>query len=104
MTEETAPASLGSYADAESEYARAADDLLAALNRRREQLSPETMAVVEENLRIIDRAIREVRTALEEDPGNAGNGHQFTSLYARKVALLQRAVRLPAKGHEGGTS
>ena len=86
-----------SYRDAEAEYRQIADDLLRFLGERRGELSAETLAVVDENLRIIDAAIREVRVALEDDPGDAGNGRRFTHLYGRKVALLRQAVALPAE-------
>jgi hypothetical protein len=39
-----------------------------------------------------------VREALENDPGHAGGEYLVASLYRKKVALLQQAVRLPAKG------
>ena len=102
--ESALPVALGSFGAAETEYGRATEELLQALEERRGALSPETLAVVDENLRIIDQAIRDVRAALERDPADAGTGHRFTSLYARKVALLQQAVRLPSEGFEGGTS
>ena len=82
----------------ESAYRRDTDELMAVLQGRRDELSPETLAVVEENLRIINQAIQEVWDALENDPGRPGNGHLVTHLYRKKVALLQQAVRLPAEG------
>lgn len=86
---------LASLRSAEGEYARATDRLLEVLEARREDLAPETLALVEENLRVIDEAIGNVWAALESDPGRARSGHLLTSLYSRKIALLQQAVRLP---------
>jgi hypothetical protein len=87
-----------SWGDAEADYVVATRDLMEVLDARREELSPETLAVVDDNLRIINQAIQEVREALENDPGQAGGEYLVASLYRTKVALLQQAVRLPAKG------
>lgn len=89
--------SLQTFRAAETDYRRTTDDLLAALDGRREELSPETIAVVEENLHIINQAIQDAWAALENDPSQVGNGYLVTSLYQRKVALLQQAVSLPAE-------
>lgn len=93
----TAEATLASFRDAESEYLKATEDLRRALRERRDELSPETLAVVEENLRVIERAIREAWEALEKDPGQLRGGHVVTSLYRKQIELLQQAVRLPAE-------
>jgi hypothetical protein len=89
---------LASFRQARIDYEAAASDLLGLLEERRGELAPETLAVVEENLRIIDAAIRDVWEAVEKDPGHAGYGHRFTDLYGRKIALLRRAVLLPGEG------
>jgi hypothetical protein len=89
--------SLQGFRAAELEYGQAAGDLLAILEERRGELSPETVAVVEENLSIINQAIREAWTALESDPAQLENGYLVTSLYRKKVALLEQAVNLPAE-------
>ncbi len=89
--------SLQTFRAAEADYRQTADDLLAALDQRREELSPETIAVVEENLQIINQAIHDAWAALENDPSQVGNGYLVASLYQKKVALLQQAVRLPAE-------
>ena len=53
-----------------------------------------TVRVLEENLAIIDRAIADARTALEQDPASRYlNGHLGRTL-RRKVDLLQRAATL----------
>jgi len=90
----TAPAA---YGEVEREYRRATDDLLRALDLRREDLSPETLAVVDENIRIIDDAIGRVRLAIENDP-NGGDPRRMFALYGSKVRLLRQAVQLPAEG------
>lgn len=88
---------LASFRQAEIDYQRATDDLRAMLEQRRGELAPETVALLEENLRVIDAAINQIWTALENDPGRAGNRHLFNSLYQKKVMLLQQAVRLPSQ-------
>ncbi len=88
--------SLQTFRAAEADYRRTTDGLQDALDGRREELSPKTIAVVEENLQIIDQAIQDAWAALENDPSQVGNGYLVASLYQKKVALLQRAIRLPA--------
>jgi hypothetical protein len=76
------------------EYTQAADLLLAAIAERRDKLSPETMAVLEQNLAIIDRAIDEVRATLEADPTGHENALVLTAIHEQKVELLRRVSRL----------
>ena len=97
ITQSAGLTSLQTFRAAEADYRRTADDLLAALDRRSDELSPETIAVVEENLHIIEQAIHDAWAALENDPSQVGNGYLVASLYQKKVALLQQAVRLPAE-------
>jgi anti-sigma-K factor RskA len=82
----------------EHEYARATEELLALMEQNRDRLSPETMQVVEKNLRIIDRAIEETRAALDQDPGNPRLGHFLTAMYQQKVEVLRRAARVSVRG------
>lgn len=84
------------FLDAESVFLRASDLLISVLNERKERLTPDTLAVVEENLRIINRAIDDVRSALETDPQDHRLGNVLTAMYRTKVDLLQRATWLPA--------
>ena len=57
-------------ATAEAEYLRVKEALWLTIYRNHEDLSPMTVSVVEHNLRTIDKATRDIRRALEEDPGN----------------------------------
>ncbi len=90
-------AMLVSLRAAETEFLRATDDLQAELDRRREELSPRDLAVVEENLRIINEAIQEVWSVLEKDPDNPRNVTVFTAMYRKKINLLRKAARLPSQ-------
>ena len=91
------PAVLASYRAAENVYLRATGDLMAVLDDRRDELAPETVELLEENLRLIDEAINQMWSALENDPAHSGNRHLFNNLYQKKVTLLRQAVRLPAQ-------
>jgi len=85
------PSSIGA---AEQEYELAASALMAALQARRDTLSPETLASVEKNLRVMDQALTEVRAALGRDPGNPELTRMLVSTHRKKVETLRRMVRL----------
>jgi anti-sigma factor RsiW len=76
------------------EYEAAAELLLAAIEQRRDTFSPETLAVLERNLAIIDRAIEQVRVTLEADPKSRGNALVLAAMHEQKVELLRRVSRL----------
>jgi hypothetical protein len=85
---------LSEFRQAEAAFTDAADHLGSLLDTRRGEISPETIAVVEHNLQIINRAIVDARRALEKDPGNIRLGHLLTAMHHQKVDLLRRATRL----------
>ena len=92
-----APAALRSedpVASAEREYARAAAELMSALEQQRDRLPPEALASVEKDLRSIDAALQDVRRALATDPENPGLNHLLTSTHQRKVEVLQHVLKL----------
>jgi hypothetical protein len=78
----------------EARYAVQIEQLLWTLYENRESLDPDTVTTIETNLRVIDRAIRTAREALNEDPGHAGLSRMLDSSYRRKLELLQRASRI----------
>ncbi len=80
--------------DAEQGYARATAELLAALAERGDSLSPETRASVERNLAGIDQALKEIRDALEKEPGNRDLTRMLASTHRKKVDVLRRVVKL----------
>lgn len=82
------------FTAAEEQYRRVTSDLLGALEARRHELAPETVRVVEENLEIIDGAIREARDALQRDPANAGLANKLTGIYRKKADFLRAMSRL----------
>lgn len=91
----TGNTALAGFRPAEAEYLSTVASLERELAGRREQLAPETVATVEANLRIIDRAIAEARAALVADPANGDLPHHLSEIYRQKVQLLQSAVQLP---------
>lgn len=66
------------------------NDLLAAVEGQKEHLSPETVAVLEENMLIIDRAIGQLRSALDEDPLNRRLSMRLAAQYQREANLIKR--------------
>jgi hypothetical protein len=95
---EARPAALspgaGGALAAEREYAQAASALLAALQERRERLSPETLRTVERDLQVIDKALAQIREALAQDPGSGPLNHLLVSTHQKKVRVLQRVEKL----------
>ena len=89
---------LDSVRRVEAEYAGAAEELQTALKMRGTG-SPD-LRILEENVEIVDRAIREVHRAAAMDPSCAIDEHAFARLYRTKFELLQQAVRLSARERE----
>lgn len=80
--------------ESEREYARATRDLLTAIEARRGALSPETIAAVELNVKVIDDALQNLRAALKADPENGELGELLTGTHKRKLETLRRIARL----------
>ena len=80
----------------EQQYTTELEQLQRLLRDNREELAPETVQILEENLRIIDTAINEARTALTKDPNSHTLGELLKSAYQRKVELLKQAARTSA--------
>ena len=66
------------------------------VTERRTQLDSSTIAIIEKNLRIIDAAIAQSRTALAKDPASRLLSEQLTHALDKKVELLRTAALLPA--------
>jgi len=77
-----------------AEYAVEIEQLLSALYENRDTLDPDTVSTIDTNLRVINRAIRRAREALDEDPQHGGLNRMLSSNYRRKLELLQRANRM----------
>jgi hypothetical protein len=81
-------------AAAARDYEAAANALLAALERQRAVLPPGDLARVESNLKVIDRALAEVRQALVKDPESPELNRMLVATHRKKVDVLRRVVRL----------
>jgi hypothetical protein len=82
--------------DWQAEMRQASDLLASTLEQRRPDLDPATLAVVEENLAIIDRAIADCAAALETDPANDESLRRaLLAVWRKKIDLLEQATRLP---------
>jgi len=88
---------------ADSYYDQAVTDLEKTLESGRSQLDPETVRILEENLRAIDQAIDQSRNALRADPANVYLNNHFAESRNRKLALLRRASALAMGSHESGS-
>lgn len=78
-------------------YDREVELLHEVLQQRRGTLDPATVAIVEQNLLLIDRAITESREALRRDPGSSLLSRQLDLAMEKKIQLLRRAAMLPAR-------
>jgi hypothetical protein len=78
-------------------YDREIARLHAVLEQRRADLDPATVAIVEENLRVIDHAIAQSRAALAHDPRSGFLNERLLDALDRKVDLLRTAVLLPTR-------
>jgi predicted anti-sigma-YlaC factor YlaD len=84
------------WAAVQADFDRASDDLSRILTAERARLRPETVALLERNLPIIDAAIAESRDALAGDPANAELRRLFAAAARQKVELLRWAARVAA--------
>jgi anti-sigma factor RsiW len=85
---------LDAFASAERDYQEATAELMAALDTRRVSLSPETVAAIDENLRVIDQALAEIRAAMARDPNSARLGRMLASTHEKKIQTLRRVLKL----------
>lgn len=91
-----AMAILASYDAAEDEFRETRDLLLAELESKRDQLDPETVEVVEDNLEIMNRAAAEIRAALQDDPENRMLRSMLLASYRKQVGLLKHFGEIPS--------
>ncbi len=82
----------------------AADTVLASeisrlqhvIAERRGDLDPQTVTIVETNLKLIDAAIRSSRAALAKDPASRFLNQQVTRALDKKVELLRTVALMPS--------
>jgi hypothetical protein len=80
----------------EAGYAPARGDLLRLIQERKGLLTPETRAVIDENLALVDQALRNIRGALEKDPSNKVLMDLLRNTYRQEQEMMRRAAALPA--------
>ncbi len=88
------------FAVAEADFLRAKEALWSAVYTSRGTVSPATREVVERNLRVIARAIRELRAALATDPGNQQLEGMLLAQHRTEIDLLRRLARPALLGTE----
>ena len=67
------------------------------VHTRRESLDPKTVQIIEQNLKIIDRAIAESRAALAKDPRSPLLTNRLDNVLGSKVELLRTIAFLPTQ-------
>ncbi len=77
------------FKEVERQYQLAIEALNQAISEQNVELSPELAAVFEENLEIIDDAIRSFRTAMNEYPEDQGVDEYLLICYRKKLELLE---------------
>jgi hypothetical protein len=83
-------------ASSDAVYGKEIEMLLGVVSQRRAQLDPSTIAIIEKNLQIIDKAIAQSRAALAKDPASMLLSGQLTRALDKKVELLRTAALLPS--------
>ena len=71
--------------------------LKAIVNRRRGQLDPATLSIVDRNLSVIDTAIAQVKQALLRDPESRFLMESLTNALENKVEVLRTVALLPSR-------
>jgi hypothetical protein len=83
---------------ADAQYNAAVTDLEHILRDERDRLDPRTVQIIERNLKAIDDAITEARTALDNDPANPYLNSHLADARRRKLDLLRHATSLASTG------
>jgi hypothetical protein len=82
---------------AEQVYLSEITRLHVIVERRRSQLDPVTVSVIERNLKVIDDAIAQCKLALVKDPASRFLMESLNNAFENKVELLRTATMLPAR-------
>ena len=85
----------GDIAALDSLYYREIIRLRQVLGERRGQLDSSTVAVIDRNMLVIDRAIQECRAALAADPASKFLNQQLNEALESKIELLRTAAMMP---------
>jgi hypothetical protein len=93
----TALASNAPRTAAEAALAPEIVQLQSVLKQRRSQLDPSTIKVVEDNLALIDAAVKQARAALMRDPASGFLTERLDNALQKKVELLRTVALLPSR-------
>lgn len=85
---------LARYEEENIHLAESIRELETLLRDNRDELDEETLAIVEDNLITIDRAIRDALMALGQDPDSEYLRNHLANSMQRKARLLESATRL----------
>jgi len=69
-------------------------DLVTAIERHRDVIEDDALQILEDNMILLDRAIGELRVALDEDPQNLRLRMLLASRYQQERKLLQKVSRV----------
>jgi anti-sigma factor RsiW len=86
------PSGMSVSARAGAAFDQAVGELEQVLAQGKNRLDPRTLQIIEENLRLIDRAIAEARAAIAADPANGYLSGQVAANMHRKLEILRRAA------------
>ena len=92
----TLVANAGQKPSMDETYGREIAALRKIVDERRAELDSNTIGVLEKNLLIIDKAIRESRAALARDPASTFLNDRLSSAYDTKLQLLRAVATIPA--------
>ena len=99
------PSSLGmaTLVVAEDTYQREFDVLITQFRANRAGLDSVTVAVVEENLSIIEQALNRAHAALAADPANRELPLLITKTHRKRIEIVERALRLSSRSERSQT-
>ena len=81
------------FAQLEAPYVEASAELVATLERRRDELPSDVAAPFTSALALIDEAVRETRSAVAADPDNEALADMALAAHRRKLEFLQRVTQ-----------
>ncbi|MDQ6830350.1 MAG: zf-HC2 domain-containing protein [Gemmatimonadota bacterium] len=82
---------------AERIYGREITALQNVIERRRADLDPRTLAIIDYNITVIEGAIGQTKAALAKDPASHFLLEQLNGALDKKVELLRTAAQLPSR-------
>jgi hypothetical protein len=89
---------------AEKHYQSAIDQLEAVARSDDGTIDPQTAAILQKNLQVIDQAIAESRSALQNEPQSAPARDSLFEALRRKVNLLQETIALVNMMRQGNSA